>query len=107
MNLIAQLQAAFQPALAQLAPDAAKVPDYLGMIRPAQNPEHGDYQANFAMPMGKAAGKKPQEMAAEVIKNVSPGDMLEPPQVAGAGFINLRFKNEWLAARVREMASDE
>jgi arginyl-tRNA synthetase len=107
MNLIAQLQAAFQPALAQLTPDAAKVPDYLAMIRPAQNPDHGDYQANFAMPMGKAAGKKPQEMAAEIIKNVSPGDMLEPPQVAGPGFINVRFKNEWLAVRVRDMAADD
>ena len=107
MNPIAQLQAAFQPTLSQLAPDANKVSDYLGMIRPAQNPEHGDYQANFAMPMGKAAGMKPQEMAAEVVRHMALGDMLEPPQVAGPGFINLRFKNEWLAARVREMAADD
>jgi arginyl-tRNA synthetase len=107
MNLIAQLQAAFQPALAQLAPDASKVPDYLGMIRPAQNPAHGDYQANFAMPMAKLAGKKPPEMAAAVVAKMSLGDMLEPPQVAGPGFINLRFKDEWLASRVRDMAADE
>jgi arginyl-tRNA synthetase len=107
MNLIAHLQSAFVPALTQLAPDLTKVPEYLGMIRPAQNPEHGDYQANFAMPMGKTAGKKPQEMAAEIVAKVSPGDMLEPPQVAGPGFINLRFKNDWLAARVREMAGDD
>ena len=76
MNLIAQLQAAFRPALAQLAPDPVKVADYLGMIRQAQNPDHGDYQANFAMPMGKAAGKKPQEMAADVIARLAAGDML-------------------------------
>jgi arginyl-tRNA synthetase len=107
MNLIAQLQAVFQTALAQLTPDPAKVADYLGMIRQAQNPDHGDYQANFAMPLGKAAGKKPQEMAAQIVAMVAPGDMLEPPQVAGPGFINLRFKNDWLAARVREMAADE
>ena len=107
MNLIAQLQAAFRPALAQLEPDASKFADYLGMIRQAQNPEHGDYQANFAMAMGKAAGKKPPEMAAEVVRNLSSGDMLEAPQVAGPGFINLRFKNEWLAGRVRDMAADD
>src|SRR5437764_6521219 len=108
MNLIAQLQAAFEPALAQLAPDASKVPDYLGMSRPAQNPDHGDYQANFAMPLSKAiAGAKAPTVAAEIVQKMSVGDMLEPPQVAGPGFINLRFKNEWLAARVRDMAADE
>jgi len=108
MNLIAQLQAAFRPALTQLSPDPAKVDDYLGMIRQAQNPEHGDYQANCAMPLSKSIpGGKAPAVAAEIVKNIALGDMLEPPQVAGPGFINLRFKNEWLAARVREMAADE
>src|SRR3954469_17623508 len=107
MNLIAQLQVAFRPALTQLAPDPAKVADYLGMIRQAQNPEHGDYQANCAMPIGKAVGKKPQEVAAEIVRHLALGDMLEPPHVAGPGFINLRFKNDWLAARLREIAADE
>jgi arginyl-tRNA synthetase len=107
MNLIARLQSAFEPAITQLSPDPAKVPDYLAMIRQAQNPEHGDYQANFAMAMGKSAGKKPQEMAAKIVTKVELGDMLETPQVAGPGFINLRFKNEWLAERIREMAADD
>src|SRR3954451_13202083 len=107
MNLIAQLQAVFRPAITQLAADPAKVPDYLGMIRPAQNADHGDYQANFAMAMGKSAGKKPQEMAAAIIKGLALGDLLETPQVAGPGFINLCIKSDWLAARVREMAADD
>lgn len=108
MNLIAQLQAAFQPAVTQLSPGPAKVSDYLGMIRPAQNPDHGDYQANFAMPLSKAVpGGKAPAVAAQIVATMSLGDMLEPPQVAGPGFINLRFRNEWLAARVREMAADE
>jgi arginyl-tRNA synthetase len=70
MNLIAQLQSVFEPSITQLAADVTKVPDYLAMIRPAQNPDHGDYQANFAMAMGKSAGKKPQEMAAAIIKDL-------------------------------------
>jgi arginyl-tRNA synthetase len=107
MNVLAQLRSFFEPVLDQLAPDKAKVPDYLGAIRQAQNPEHGDYQANFAMPLAKALGRKPQEVAAEVIAKLPPNDMLEPPQVAGPGFINLRLKNDWLAARVREIAADE
>jgi len=107
MNLIAQLKAIFQPALAKVSPDPAKVAEYVGMIRPAQNPDHGDYQANMAMPLAKAVSKKPPEVAAEIVKQLVTADVLEPPQVAGPGFINLRFKNDWLAKHVRAMAADE
>src|SRR5215210_6086817 len=107
MNLIAQLRSAFEPVLNQLAPDRAKVADYLGMIRAAQNPEHGDYQANFAMPLGKVAGKKPPQVAAEIVAQLGASDLVEPPQVAGPGFINLRLKNDWIAEQVRAMAVDE
>jgi arginyl-tRNA synthetase len=107
MNPIQQLRTLFEPILTQLSPDHSKVADYLGAIRQAQNPEHGDYQANFAMPLAKALGKKPPEVAAAIIAQLPANDMLETPQVAGPGFINLRLKNDWLAARVREMAADE
>jgi arginyl-tRNA synthetase len=106
MNLIAQLQAVFQPVLAQLSPEPTKVADYLGMIRQAQNPDHGDYQANFAMPLAKVLKRKPPEVAAEVVSRLPASDLIEPPTVAGPGFINLRLKNDWIAARVREMAAD-
>lgn len=107
MNLIAQLQDAFEPALSQLVDNPEKLSAYLGMIRTAQNPEHGDYQANFAMALAKQLGKKPPQVAADAVAKVGANDMLEPPQVAGPGFINLRFKNDWLATRIREMAEDE
>src|SRR5262249_35753932 len=99
--------AVFQPALSQLSPDPAKVSDYLAMVKPAANPEHGDYQANMAMPLGKALGKKPPEVAGQIVKSLDVGDMLEPPQVAGPGFINLRLKNDWIADQVPTMAGDE
>jgi len=107
MNPIQQLRSLFEPIVTPLSPDKAKVADYLGAIRQAQNPEHGDYQANFAMPLAKALSKKPQEVAAQIIAQLPANDMLEMPQVAGPGFINLRLKNDWLAARVREMAADD
>ena len=107
MNLIDHLRSAFRPVLTELAPDLAKVPDYLAMIKPAQNADHGDYQANVAMSLGKQLGKKPVEVAAEIIQKMLIGDLLETPTVTGPGFINLRLRNEWLAARVREMAADD
>ncbi len=107
MNLLSEIRLRFQPILEQLAPDASKVADYLAMIKPAQNPEHGDYQANFAMPLAKLLKKKPPEVAAEVIAKLGQSDLFETPSVAGPGFINLRLKKEWLAKQVQAIARDE
>ena len=67
MNLLHRIRSLFEPVLAGLAPDPAKLPDYLTMIKPSGNPEHGDYQANFAMPLAKLLGKKPPELAKEIV----------------------------------------
>jgi arginyl-tRNA synthetase len=106
MNLLHHLQSLFEPVLADLAPDRAKVPDYLAAIKPTGNPEHGDYQANFAMALAKALGKKPPEVAKDVIARLPADKPVEEPTVAGPGFINLRFKPEFLAAAVRGIATD-
>jgi arginyl-tRNA synthetase len=103
MNLLHFLQLQFCTALAGVTPD----PDpYLGMIKPAQDARFGDYQANFAMKLAPTLGKKPRDVAQDAAARLPLGDALEPPEVAGPGFINLRFKTEWLAERVRELAGD-
>jgi arginyl-tRNA synthetase len=106
MNLLTQIRSLFEPALAALAPDKAKVPDYLAAIKPAANAEHGDYQANMAMAMAKPLGQKPQDVAKAIVAALPANDMLEPPAVAGPGFINLRIKSEFLASAVRGLATD-
>ncbi len=106
MNLLHQLRTLFEPVLAELAPEKAKVPDLLGMIKPAANADHGDYQANFAMPLGKALGKKPSEVAKEFLAKLPANDLIEPPTVAGPGFINLRLKSDFLAKAVQQLAAD-
>ena len=57
MNVLAALKDRFRPALAKLVADEAKIGELLGMIRPAQDAKFGDYQANFAMPLGKQLGQ--------------------------------------------------
>jgi arginyl-tRNA synthetase len=90
MNLLKHIRSLFEPVLAELAPDPAKVPDFVGMVKPAANAENGDYQANFAMPLAKIlGGRKPQEVAKEIVAKLPPNDILEEPTVAGPGFINL------------------
>ena len=57
MNVLAEFQSRFRPALESLVSDSAKVNELLELIRVAQDPKFGDYQANFAMPLGKLLGK--------------------------------------------------
>jgi arginyl-tRNA synthetase len=106
MNLLHQLRSLFEPVLAELAPDRAKVSDYLNAIKPAGNAEHGDYQANFAMALAKPLGKKPPDVAKDVIAKLLPNDLIESSTVAGPGFINLRLKSDFLASAVRGIATD-
>lgn len=107
MNLVTELRDLFQPILLAISPDRDKVPDYLAMIKTAQNPDHGDYQANFAMPLAKLLKRKPPEVAAEIIQKLPANDLVESASVAGPGFINIKLKSDWLAKQVRAMAGDE
>lgn len=106
MNLLHQIRKLFEPVLAEVAPDKAKLPDYLAAIKPAANPEHGDYQANFAMPLAKHLGQKSAEVAKAIIAKLPANDLLEEPTVAGPGFINLSLKSAFLATAVRTIAID-
>ena len=82
MNLLTQIRSLFEPVLAGLAPDPAKVPDYLAMVKPAANPEHGDYQANFTMALAKALNrpKEGPQIAKEIVAKLPPNDVLEGPR---------------------------
>src|SRR5262245_3579324 len=106
MNLLLQLQQRFADALSGLA-SAEKLPAHLANIKPASDPKHGDYQANFAMSLAKELGQKPRDVAQQVIERLKADDMLEPPEIAGPGFINLRFKAEFLAQAMQTMEGDE
>jgi arginyl-tRNA synthetase len=104
MNLLLLLQDQIRTALAGLVTDAEP---YAAMVKPVQDPRHGDYQANCAMPLAKVLGKKPRDIAQEIVQRLPLGDLLERPAIAGPGFINLRLRQDWLAARLREIARDE
>src|SRR6185369_10835161 len=67
MNILALLKDRFRPALAAFITDEAQVGELLDMIRPAQDAKFGDYQANFAMSLGKQLGKPPREIAGQII----------------------------------------
>jgi arginyl-tRNA synthetase len=106
MNLLQELRSAFEPALLALGADPAKVSDYLGMVKSSNDAKNGDYQANFAMPLAKLLGKKPQELAADVVAMLPTDELIESAAVAGPGFINVKLKDSWLADQVSKLAED-
>lgn len=106
MNPQAQLKSRFQPALAGIVSDPAKVAELLDMIRPAGDAKFGDYQANFAMPLGKQLGQPPRQVAAQIVAHARLDDLCQPPEIAGPGFINLRLKDEWLTEQLNAAALD-
>jgi arginyl-tRNA synthetase len=104
MNLQKTLQHRFHDALTGLVADPAP---YVAMIKPAQDARHGDYQANCAMSLAKVLGKQPRQIALEIVQRLKADNLVEPPEIAGPGFINLRFKSDWLAAQLQACAGDE
>jgi arginyl-tRNA synthetase len=104
MNLLQLLQQRFHGALAGLVPDPTP---YSQMVKPAQEARFGDYQANCAMSLAKVLGRKPRDVAQEIVLRLPQDDLLEAPEIAGPGFINLRFKSEWLAEQVKQLGRDE
>ncbi len=66
-------------------------------VEPPRDPAHGDLSTNAAMVLAKPAGTNPRALAEALV-----GELVELPQVtqaeiAGPGFINLRFENaSWL-----------
>ncbi len=79
MNVLAELKTRFRPALDSLVSDPAKVTELLALIRVAQDPKFGDYQANFAMPLGKVLRAVRASMLAGVGSNASPAVMVVSP----------------------------
>ncbi len=104
MHILDELKRRFATALAPYGGNAA---DLLDMIRPSQDPKFGDYQANFAMPLGKQLSQSPRDVAAEIVSRLDVADLCEPPEIAGPGFINLRLRNDWLAKQLQQAALDD
>ena len=78
------------------------------MVTPATKLEFGDYQCNAAMSLAKNVNMNPRECAMKIVDGLRPliEDFMEEPEIAGPGFINLRFKKEYLEESIHEMAKD-
>ena len=104
MNILAEIRNRFATVLSQYTDQTAQ---YLDMIRPVEDPRHGDYQGNFAMKLAKQCQTNPRDLATEVAGRVQLADLCDTPEIAGPGFINLRLRTDWLVREINRMAADD
>ncbi len=76
-------------------------------IAPATDPKFGDYQFNGAMALAKTLQAKPRDVATRIVEALDPGDLLEPPEIAGPGFINFRLQEAWIEKAASVLLPDE
>jgi arginyl-tRNA synthetase len=72
------------PAIADL-PEIASTTTAVERTR---DPRHGDFTTNVAMRVARAAGRKPRELAAEIIEQLPDSTLVDKVEIAGPGFIN-------------------
>jgi len=67
------------------------------IIRPSTRPEHGDFQCNAAMSLGKRASRQPRSLAEALVEHVDVDDLVASMDIAGPGFINIKLKSGAIA----------
>ena len=67
-----------------------------GTLKPCADPRHGDFQSNAALPLAKALGKNPREVAAQLAAALPEDEAASAPEIAGPGFLNFTLKPAYL-----------
>jgi arginyl-tRNA synthetase len=103
------LMETFQARLARKLADALAAADLpqIGDVTPATDPRFGDYQTNAALVLAKQRGENPRALAQTIISKLDVSDLAEPPQIAGAGFINFTLRRDALERHTGELVRDE
>ena len=95
------LSARLRDALSACELDPAR-----GDVGQAADTRFGDYQSNAAMVLAKEKKTNPRQLAAEILAKLDVSGIAQAPEVAGAGFLNFRLEDSFLAASVSQLAAD-
>jgi arginyl-tRNA synthetase len=77
-------------------------------VEPPRDPKHGDYAANAALVMAKAAGRPPREIAAALQRHLPvPSGDLRAVEIAGPGFLNLHLAPAFVHRWLRRVAAED
>jgi len=81
--------------------------DFVPEFEKPNNPDHGDLSSNVAMQLARHLRRSPrhiaEDLAEKLRKKPLDADRVSAIEVAGAGFLNFRFSEEYLAASVSDL----
>ncbi|WP_029137946.1 arginine--tRNA ligase [Nakamurella lactea] len=80
--------------------------DYAGsdpVLRPSQ---FADLQANAALALAKRLGRKPREVAEQIVAQLDVKGVCSSVEVSGPGFLNLTLDPAWISAQAGGTAAD-
>ena len=83
------------------------VPETVAIERPRER-SHGDWSSNVALAVAKAAGRRPRELAEQIVAHLSaePPPHVEVVEAAGPGFVNFRLAPSWLHEVLRTVVAE-
>jgi arginyl-tRNA synthetase len=78
------------------------------MVTAATKPEFGDYQINAALGLAKSLKIPPRECAEQIASSLETKltPFMDTPQLAGPGFVNVKWTPEYLRQAMQTMAQD-
>lgn len=95
--LISRLQVAFDHVAGSSGFDP--------IVRPS---DHADAQSNGVLPLAKALGRNPRDVASDIVAALGDvTDICSSIEIAGPGFLNITFSDQFLTGLVQQMAKDE
>ncbi len=100
-SVLARLKVVMREAMATAFGETAAGSDPL--VRASAEAKFGDYQSNVAMGLAKALGQPPRQVAQRIVDHLAAGDLIDPPEIAGPGFINFRLKSDFLAGALESV----
>ena len=103
MNVLSELRDRFGNVLSEMISDSGQ---FVAMVKPTQDVNFGDFQANCAMPLSKYLGQEPRAIANEIVSKLNVAEFCQPPEVASPGFINIRLRDDWLAEQINRNVTD-
>ena len=100
-QLSAWLKKGFKSALSETQGAEADI-----AVAATTREDFGDYQCNAAMGLARAVKWKPRELAAAALAAAGAHPAVARAEVAGAGFINVFLRDEWIAQQAAEQGLD-
>ncbi|PKL46723.1 MAG: arginine--tRNA ligase [Planctomycetes bacterium HGW-Planctomycetes-1] len=77
------------------------------IVTAATDAKFGDYQSNNALALAKQLKANPRQLAEKIIAELQIDDICQKPEIAGAGFINLRLKPEFVIENLKKLNSSK